>query len=130
MKAPHPDVYWYDRHVGSFFSVLLTVKTEMINHLFPQQSWVEAAQRWMVEEHKNNDIYIYICEERFKIAFRRKDREREGEKTKIPLLKILKHADFFVAELYPRLMLFIINYMVVIYFYQVFKKLARLMKNA
>lgn len=78
MKAPHPDVYWYDRHVGSFFSVLLTVKTEMINHLFPQQSWVEAAQRWMVEEHKNNDIYIYICEECFKIAFRRKDREREG----------------------------------------------------
>lgn len=74
--------------------------------------------------------YTYVRNALKLLSEERTEREREGEKTKIPLLKILKHADFFVAELYPRLMLFIINYMVVIYFYQVFKKLARLMKNA
>ena len=69
--------------------------------------------------------YIYIYES-LEIAFRRKDRDRK----KILLLKIIKHADSFIAGSYPRLMLFIMNYMVVIYLYQMFKKFSRLMKNA
>ena len=58
------------------------------------------------------------------------EKRTESERKKIPLLKIIKRANFFVAELYPRLMQFIINYMVVIYLYEMFKKLAILMKNA
>ena len=54
----------------------------------------------------------------------------EREREKILLLKVIKHADSFVAKSYPGLMLFIMNYMVVIYLYLVFKELARLMKNA
>lgn len=56
--------------------------------------------------------------------------ERTEIEKKVLLLKIIKHADSFIAGSYPRLMLFIMNYMVVIYLYQMFKKFSRLMKNA
>ena len=52
------------------------------------------------------------------------EQRREREK------KFVQHADSFVAESYLGLMLFIMNYMVAMCLYQVFKKLARLMKNA
>lgn len=74
---------------------------------------------------KNYDTNIYVYEERFKISF-----QRQREREKFLFFKVVKHVSSFVAELYPGLTLFIMNYMVVIYLYQVFKKLARLMKNA
>lgn len=61
------------------------------------------------------------------MSFQRKETER---KKKIPFLQSCKTCASFAAESYPGLILFIMNYMVVIYLSQVFKKFARLMKNA
>lgn len=57
------------------------------------------------------------------------EREREREK-QFRLFEVVKRASSFVAELYPGLTLFIMNYMVVIYLCQVLKKLAGLQKHA
>lgn len=57
------------------------------------------------------------------------EREREREK-QFRLFEVVKCVSSFVAELYPGLTLFIMNYMVVIYLCQVLKKLAGLPKHA
>lgn len=123
MWTPHtePLLIWPPTIWVHSFSFLLSTRTEVVNHL-PRQSGAEKAQRGMVEEHKNNDISarvcVFVCIS--VLSFRKLTL----------LLKIIKHAYSSIAGSYPRLRLFIMNYMVVIYLYQMFKKLARLMKNA